>query len=253
VSALRVRRPGLDGAVRLRRWRVDPDYVHLSLPAHRFHPLGPGELRQHLDEVYAGRARGIVTSALSVGDQQVFRDMGFAVVQRLHLLRRTFDRPVPRPSRRTRRGRRRDHDAILSVDHAAFVPFWQLDRSLLADALSATPSVRLRVVDDGRSRPAGYAISGRSQTRGYVQRLAIHPDHQGQGLGAALLADGLGWLARWRVRDALVNTQVDNERSLRLYQDMGFELQRHGLAVLRLDFSPAYARANVPPEIMRAR
>ena len=77
-------------------------------------------------------------------------------------------------------------------------------------------------------------MCGRAGPRGYVQRLAVDPAVQRRGVGAALLADGLRWLRRWGARDALVNTQEGNERSLRLYQRAGFVLQPDGLAVLRL-------------------
>ncbi|HZA00248.1 MAG TPA: GNAT family N-acetyltransferase, partial [Acidimicrobiales bacterium] len=56
-----------------------------------------------------------------------------------------------------------------------------------------------------------------------------------QGVGTALLLDGLRWLRRWGARDALVNTQQGNDRSLRLYQRTGFVLQPGGLRVLRIE------------------
>ncbi len=92
----------------------------------------------------------------------------------------------------------------------------------------------------------GYAVCGRAGHRGYVQRLAVTPRCQGRGVGAALLADGLRWLRRWGARDALVNTQEDNRRSLRLYQRTGFVLQADGLSVLELSLDDA-ADAPVAP------
>ena len=69
---------------------------------------------------------------------------------------------------------------------------------------------------------------------GYVQRLAVDPAVQRAGAWARPCwptgCAGCGWGAR----DALVNTQEGNERSLRLYQRAGFVLQPDGLAVLRL-------------------
>ena len=122
---------------------------------------------------------------------------------------------------------------MLAVDHAAFAPFWRLDHLGLAEALSATANVHFQVA----RTPAGivgYAVCGRAGPRGYVQRLAVDPGFQGRGVGAALLADGLRWLRRWGARDALVNTQEGNDRSLRLYQRAGFVLQPHGLAVMEI-------------------
>jgi ribosomal protein S18 acetylase RimI-like enzyme len=93
--------------------------------------------------------------------------------------------------------------------------------------------VHFQVARDERG-VVGYSVCGRAGHRGYVQRLAVTPRCQGRGVGAALLGDGLRWLRRWGARDALVNTQEDNRRSLRLYQRTGFVLQPDGLSVLEL-------------------
>ena len=71
-----------------------------------------------------------------------------------------------------------------------------------------------------RSRAArrlGYGLFGRAGTDGYVQRLAVHPEAQGDGLGRALLVDGLHWLRRRGAVHAYVNTQSDNDRAYALY------------------------------------
>jgi ribosomal protein S18 acetylase RimI-like enzyme len=67
-----------------------------------------------------------------------------------------------------------------------------------------------------------YAISGRDGRNGYIQRLAVDPEHQRAGHGAALVADSLRWMARWRVHRALVNTHVGNTAALALYHRFGF-------------------------------
>jgi ribosomal protein S18 acetylase RimI-like enzyme len=145
------------------------------------------------------------------------------------------------PGIEVRRGRRRDQAEALDVDQAAFAPFWRLDAAGLAEALTATSAVHFQVARDA-SGVVGYSVCGRAGHRGYVQRLAVAPSHQGRGVGGALLVDGLRWLRRWGARDALVNTQEDNDRSLRLYQRSGFVLQPDGLAVLHrtlTDIPPA--------------
>ena len=128
---------------------------------------------------------------------------------------------------------------MLAVDQAAFEPFWQLDQAGLRDALRATPFRHFRVVgNDADTALAGYAISGRSGPAGYLQRLAISPHQQGQGTGAALVIDGLRWMARWGVTQAWVNTPQHNTGALRLYERLGFEQVPPGLQVLERVLEP---------------
>jgi len=237
VSALRIPAPltSADG-IRLTPWRDEAAIVHLALTATRRQPLSSDVLARTLAGLRQRGIRGVVTAALAPGDQLVFVDAGFRTVERLYLLRHSLDPLPPLLPIPTRRARRRDQEAALEVDRAAFLPFWQMDEIALSEALAATRSSRLRVLDGPDGDVVAYAVCGRTASRGYVQRLAVHPDHEGRGYGRALLADGLHWLARWGARDALVNTQEGNERSRALYTRSGFQLQPVGLAVLRLDF-----------------
>ena len=125
---------------------------------------------------------------------------------------------------------------MLAVDHAAFELFWHLDRAGLHDALRATPFRHFRVArHEAETGLAGYAISGRSGPAGYLQRLATSPGQQGQGVGAALVVDGLRWMARWGATQAWVNTPQHNTGALKLYERLGFEQVPPGLQVLELD------------------
>ena len=187
--------------------------------------------------VERARQRGydhVVTPALARAEWRPYLDAGFAVREHLHLLAHHLLDLDPREGARLRRVGRRDRDRVLAVDHAAFPPFWRLDARSLDDAVRATPSARFRMARDG----VAYALTGRAGDRGYLQRLAVAPDAQGQGLGRALVLDGLWWLRRWRVREALVNTQVGNERAIGLYRSLGFRSRTDGLAVLEVDLDP---------------
>jgi ribosomal protein S18 acetylase RimI-like enzyme len=229
-----------EGATRLRvrTWHVDDQFAHVTFrTTDGSGPLTADEVRRCIGELRRAGYRGAVTAAMGRADQAPFLEAGFGPGERLHLLVHPLDElPVPVLTGRVhiQRGRRRDVDALLAVDTAAFSGMWRLDRTGVDDALNATPSVHLRVARDTRGT-VGYAICGRAGHRGYVQRLAVHPRAQGQGVGGTLLLDGLRWLRRWGARDALVNTQEGNDRSLRLYQRVGFVLQSEGLTVLRLD------------------
>jgi ribosomal protein S18 acetylase RimI-like enzyme len=190
----------------------------------------------------ADRFDAVLTAALPAEEQGPYLRTGFTVHERLHLLRRAVD-PLPATvgEHHLVRGRRRDRDAVLAIDAAAFPAFWRLDAVGLDDALSATPSVRYRVALDAGQRPVGYAVTGRAGARGYLQRLAVLPAQQGRGVGGTLVADGLRWLRRWSARDVLVNTQEDNATALRLYERLGFEREPEGLAVLRRELGGARA------------
>jgi ribosomal protein S18 acetylase RimI-like enzyme len=85
--------------------------------------------------------------------------------------------------------------------------------------------------------PAGYMVTGRNGSAGFIQRLAVDPAYEGQGVATSLLQDGLGWLARRRVTDILVNTHLDNQRALSLYQRIGFEQLPENLQVMELSLS----------------
>lgn len=222
-------------------WRGDHRTAYLAPIGDRRSPIRPDDITRCLSDLRVAGYRAAVTAALHPTEQEPFRASGFALVERLHLLIHPLD-DLPRHAGHAAtlgRGRRRDTAALLEVDHRAFSPFWRFDAGGLSDALTATASARLRVARVG-GRIVGYAVSGRSGRHGYIQRLAVHPEHQRRGIGTALVADGLRWLKRRGARDALVNTQESNAASLRLYLRSGFVLQRAGLAVFRIELESGF-------------
>jgi GNAT superfamily N-acetyltransferase len=218
--------------LRIGPWRGDPAIAELA-PVVAGRSPDPRNVARGVELLTARGFRSVVTGALAPEEQVGYLGAGFAVHERLHLLAHDLHHLPPPPPVRLRRARRRDRADVLAVDHAAFAPFWRLDERGLDDALRATPSSRLRVA--AHRAVGGYAITGRAASRGYLQRLAVHPGHQGSGLGAALVLDALLWLRRRGCRVALVNTQEANERAFRLYRRLGFVPRADGLAVLRYD------------------
>jgi ribosomal protein S18 acetylase RimI-like enzyme len=230
--------------LRVRPWQADARIAHVAPAADFLGALTPVDVEQAVSHLRDLGYQSVITAALHRADRRPFFEAGFVETERLHLLLHPLDDvpPVaPVPGIELRRGRRREQDDALEVDQAAFSPFWRLDGAGLVEALTATSTVHFQVARD-LSGVVGYAVCGRAGNRGYVQRLAVAPSCQGRGVGVALLADGLRWLRRWGARDALVNTQEDNDRSLRLYQRSGFVLQPDGLAVLQR------ALVDAPPE-----
>ena len=183
----------------------------------------------------------VLTAALSPADQHPFAAAGFTPLEHLALMHRSLDAGEPaaagRSTHRLRRIGRPRLAGVLDADaeaFSAFTAFWLFDRDAYTEACEATDLSRQRCVRyDGRA--VAYAITGRSSTSGFIQRLAVRPGNEGVGIGSALLADSLSWLARGGVRDVWVNTQPDNERARALYQRHGFEERTGGLTVLRYE------------------
>jgi ribosomal protein S18 acetylase RimI-like enzyme len=219
------------GADRLRvgPWRGDADVAYIApIPGQ---PPSAGAVVECLRLLGDRGFRSVITAALSPAEQEAFLREGFTVHEHLHLLRHPLETPIGHPALATRRGRRRDRAQVLDVDHRAFSPFWRFDQAGLDDARQATPTSRYRVIGrDGRVD--GYAVTGRAGPVSYLQRLAVHPDHQGHGLGTSLTTDALHWAQRRGAHSMLVNTQERNVAARTLYEGLGFVLEHHGLDVL---------------------
>lgn len=239
MPGLRVVRRGAE-RLRVGSWRGDHGMAYVA-PVAETPPVSGSMVRHCCDVLAAQGYTEVVTGALGGPEQQGFLASGFEVREELHLLSRHLRDLPPVPRAPLRRGSRRDRAAVLEVDGLAFPPFWRLDSDGLAEALGATRSARFRVAAD--RRVLGYAISGRSGNRGYLQRLAVDPEAEGRGLGRALVMDGLRWMRRHGADGVVVNTQVGNQRALQLYQHLGFRLERSGLAVLTRRLGDREARA----------
>lgn len=215
-------------------WRGDGRIAYLA-------PLAPAGapsvdfLHRCLETLAARGFQEVVTSALAPAEQGGFKAVGFEVYERLHLLSHNLESMPRAPDSGVplRRGKSSDWPAVLEVDAGSFAPFWRLDNEGLREAIEATPVSRFRVASPRRGGPVlAYAVTGLSGNQGYLQRLAVHPDHRRGGLGRALAIDGLRWLKRKAVSEAVVNTQLGNDAALRLYLSLGFREEPIQLAVL---------------------
>ncbi len=202
-------------------------------------PLSPPDriTRAGLDQVLRRLIRrgylDVITAALTEHEQSFFHGAGFTVHERLHLLQHDLHGIASETTSRAglRPARRWQHRALLDVDAHAFDPFWKLNRANLLEAIHATPSTRVTGSFDPKL--IGYAITGFAGERGYLQRLAVEPEHQGRGHATDLVKDALEWLVQRGASAASVNTQENNERALALYLHLGFTSVNPGLVVLR--------------------
>jgi len=231
--------------VRIRPWAFDGDVVHLALADQAIVPTvdevrGWVDALTDPDRACGGPARAVRTGALFPDAAARFADAGFVVIDTLALLR--IDLSDAPPSDRVdtvalRVGRHREASL---VDRAAFGDPWGNDARDLGEIRRATPTHRARArtatgAPAWRSPIVAFAISGAASGQGYLQRLAVSPDHQGHGHGRALAIDSLAWMRSRRLRQGLVNTAVDNHRALGLYESLGFHRLPEHLLVMQLD------------------
>ena len=68
----------------------------------------------------------------------------------------------------------------------------------------------------------GYQLSTGTPIGAHLARLAVRPELQGRGLGAALVSDLIERIQNNGGTRVTVNTQADNMSSLALYHKLGF-------------------------------
>jgi len=219
--------------VRLSPLRGRDDTVHLVPAAGR--QLASAELEAVLGRLIDDGVIAVRTSALDDHEAAPFVDLGFVERGRLALMSCPLTRSARSRDPRLRRGRPRDYESVLTLDHRCFPDLWRFDDALLDDALVATPTSRFRVAD--ATGILGYAITGVAGTTGYLQRLAVDTDQQRQGLGRSLVDDGRQWATRRGATTMMVNTAVDNQPAIDFYLAVGFTRRPTDLRVMerRLD------------------
>jgi ribosomal-protein-alanine N-acetyltransferase len=113
-----------------------------------------------------------------------------------------------------------DLDSVMAIDHAAFEEVWWYGETALFRALRG--ALRFCVAER-RGQLIGYAFAHASGSQAHITRLAVHPSHQRQGIGALMLADLIEQARAQGTESITLNTQTYNENSLQLYRRFGFE------------------------------
>ena len=143
------------------------------------------------------------------------------------------------PTRGNRQARVRpahhgDFPALVALDEAAFDPLWCNESQTFAHALENLPYF---VVAELAGQIVGYLFSSLQGDRGHLNRVAVHPDYQGHGIGARLLAEAIEFFRREKVKVITLNTQKDNAASQRLYRHFDFRPMGEEALVLKYDLT----------------
>jgi ribosomal protein S18 acetylase RimI-like enzyme len=228
----------------MRAWPGDDTVAHLIFVDHHQTPTS-NDVAAAVEHAARKGARAIRTSAMFPDAARIVLAEGFVVIDRLALLHIELDpfAATPAPSEKSGRSERHPHrlrpmrpwhlTPCSKIDRESFGLMWGNTPASLRDIRNATPFHRSRIVRF-EGHLAGFAISGAAADTGYVQRLAIAPDHRRGGLARMLLEDSLAWMRRRSATRALVNTGVDNDAALSLYDSIGFNRLDQELTIAEL-------------------
>ena len=176
----------------------------------------------------------MLSTPLAASARGPWEAAGFVPHLELALMRRSLDASLPAPDHLVIRDADADLEGLLEIDRAAFEPFWRFDYNALHEATQATSRSSLFVIKDGAEGFTGYAVVGYGHAISYLQRLAVHPDWQGHGMGRSLLRAAARGAKRTGSKALLLNTQSENSGATTLYESEGFVLLPESLAVLRI-------------------
>lgn len=179
-------------------------------------------------ELHKLGAPAVFSPPLPMTGQSAWIAAGFEPYLELALLRLDLTQPLGTAAREV--VTTMDLDAAESVDADAFDEFWAMDRYGLEEALRSTKTSEILSVGEPM---VGFAIIGYGSSNSYVQRIAVDPRQQGSGLGTDLLLAAAARARQRGIRSLFLNTQLDNEQSLGLYDRLGFERLEDGLFLLR--------------------
>jgi len=124
---------------------------------------------------------------------------------------------------------RADADEILLIDRTAFPPLWQQDEQAIFTSLQRDGFL---LKAEWQDVLVGYACGISNETYGHINRLAVHPQVQGQGIGKRLLAESISHFHQSGLHRITLNTQANNTASRRLYEQFGFQMINCDIQVL---------------------
>ncbi len=119
-------------------------------------------------------------------------------------------------------------DALICEDYCTAAGCENYLRSLVGNPGCGTflPDASFMALD-GHGDPCGFIISSRiSASAGMIPQIAIHPAHQGRGLGAVLMDRALDRQKALGLRSAGLTVTKKNRRAFEWYQRLGFRIRK---------------------------
>ena len=181
--------------------------------------------------VQALGAASVISPPLMAGSQGPWRQAGFESYESLRLLRKPIG--SEEPTVWTARALvDTDWPRVVAIDAAAFGPTWKAELPALYEAVRSTSTSAILGVAPEED-VAAYMIIAASGGVGYLQRIAVHPDWQGRGLGRSLTRIAHNWTRSRGASHLILNTKPGNQPALALYESEGYRVLPDRLELLR--------------------
>jgi GNAT superfamily N-acetyltransferase len=175
-------------------------------------------------------AEEVRSPALDRRTTGVWERAGFRERERFRLFERDLGRPISEPDRQADVS-----DSIsprlVDIDDAAFAPEYRLGWYGLEGSLDATQDAAVLTVGDP---PSGFCIVGSADVSSFLQRIAVDPAYQRQGIGTGLIRTAMRWARRRGAWSMTLNTHQRNPAA-GLYEREGFMESPHGVSLLAFD------------------
>ena len=113
-----------------------------------------------------------------------------------------------------------DLDSIMEIERLCFSPQWS--RQQFASALKEL----FFVYDQNGILGFLVACSCAVAKRAIIMRLAVHPNHQGQGIASQLIDEALDTIKRMNLKCVELDVDIVKNGAIKLYEKFGFKVMR---------------------------
>ena len=165
-------------------------------------------------------AENVHSPALYPNSTRIWIRTGYEEKHRLGVMERSLSRAIE-PPKNPLSDIPPDWDLVSALDGAAFEGFWRMGVDGLKEAIKATTHADI-LTQQAESGLVGYVIVGAQSGVAYLQRIAVHPDHRGKGIGSDLVRGAINWARRRTSQVMVLNVRNENAPARSLYSKEGF-------------------------------
>ena len=128
-----------------------------------------------------------------------------------------------------------DLSEVIRIDDLSFSSCWKFSPTTITLAFEQSAYA---TVAETEEKIIGFQISNADLYRAHLTRLAVQPEYRNQGIGASLVSNMLWHFSVPWISQVTVNTQYDNQTSIHLYQQAGFNYLGESFPILQ--YTPHY-------------